>query len=299
MVSVIIPSYNSENTIGECLNSLTTQSYRGEYEIILADSSDDSTPRIVTRDFPQVQLIRFNQKTDPGTARNAGINIAKGELIAFIDSDCIAKNDWLERIVQAHQLTNYRVIGGAVCNGNSQHNIVAWAGYLAEFREFLPERQMQEVIHVPTCNISYKKDIFIEYGLFQGRYYPQEDLVYNYNLWKNGEKILMDPQIQVRHMHRTGLRNFLNHQKKIGIITARVLKIIQLEGSFLARHSFVAALFSPFLFLTKFFRTIFIFLKYQPDIIGRHILALVPLFLGLIYWASGFVVGASTKDRFK
>jgi len=296
MISIIIPSYNSENTIEECLNSLTTQSYRGKYEIILADSSNDSTPHIVANNYPQVQLVRFDQKTDPGTARNAGINIAKGELIAFIDSDCIAKNDWLERIAQAHQSNKYRVIGGAVCNGNSERNIVAWAGYLAEFREFLPERQAQEVMHIPTCNISYKRDVFLKHGLFQGIYYPQEDLVYNYNLWKKGEKILLDPQIQVRHVHRTRLSDFFNHQKKIGAITARVLKIIQLEGSFLAKHPFIAALFSPFLLLTKFFKTIFIFLKYRPDIIKRHMLVLVPLFLGLVYWAAGFIEGANTRD---
>lgn len=298
MISVIIPSYNSENTIEKCLDSLIAQSYRGKYEIILVDSSEDGTPGIMKNKYPQIQVIRFNNKTDPGTARNAGIGKAGGELVAFIDSDCIAANDWLEKIAKTHESKKYRVVGGAVCNGNSEHDMVAWAGYLAEFREFLPERKMQEVMHIPTCNISYEKDVFLEFGLFQGKYYPQEDLIYNYNLWKNGEKILMDPQIQVKHTHRTGLRDFLNHQKKIGITTARVLKIIQLEGSFFARRPLIAALFSPFLLMIKFLRTVFVFLKYRPDIIGKHALALLPLFLGLVYWASGFIAGANTKDQF-
>ena len=297
MISVIIPSYNSENTIERCLYSLTTQSYRGEYEIILADSSEDNTSYIVKTNYPQIQLIHFDQKTDPGTARNAGIDRAKGELIAFIDSDCIATSNWLERIAEAHA-SKYRVVGGVVSNGNPEHDLVAWAGYFAEFREFLPEKPRQEVMHIPTCNISYKKDVFLEFGLFQGKYYPQEDLVYNHNLRENGEKILLDPRIQVYHMHRSRLKDFLNHQNKIGIVTARVLTILQLEGSFLARHPFAATLFSPILVTIKFFRTVSVFLRYQPKVIRKHPFVLMPLLLGLLYWVIGFIKGAKMKDPF-
>ena len=222
---------------------------------------------------------------------------AKGELIAFIDSDCIAAKDWLEKIAEAHE-SSYRVVGGAVRNGNGQHDLVAWAGYLAEFREFLPEIPRREVMHIPTCNISYKKEVFLQFGLFQGKYYPQEDLVYNYNLWKAGEKILLDPRIQVYHMHRSRLKDFLNHQNKIGIVTARVLTILQLEGSFLARHPFAAALFSPILVTIKFFRTVSVFLRYQPKVIRKHPFVLMPLLLGLLYWVIGFIKGAKMKDPF-
>jgi len=52
MLSVIIPSYNSENTIEKCLNSLKSQSFSGEYEIIIVDSSADRTPHIVGNRYP-------------------------------------------------------------------------------------------------------------------------------------------------------------------------------------------------------------------------------------------------------
>jgi hypothetical protein len=108
----------------------------------------------------------------------------------------------------------------------------------------------------------------------------------------------MDPEIQVQHIHRTKLIDFLGHQKKIGIITARVLKILQLEGSFLAKRPLTATLFSPLLLTVKFVRTVSIFLKYQPDIIRKHPLALMVLLLGLVYWSLGFIRGAYTKDLF-
>ena len=57
MISVIIPSYNSENTIKLCLDSLLSQSTTEEFEIILVDSSVDSTPKIVKSNYGNVQFI--------------------------------------------------------------------------------------------------------------------------------------------------------------------------------------------------------------------------------------------------
>ena len=97
MISVIIPSYNSEITIIGCLNALQNQSYGGCYDITLIDSSDDGTPEIVSLEYPNVKLIHLNDRTDPGTARNIGIAEAKGDLIAFwILIVCPTTTGWRE-----------------------------------------------------------------------------------------------------------------------------------------------------------------------------------------------------------
>lgn len=259
--------------------------------MVLVDSSVDDTPQIITTDYPQIKLIHLKDKTDPGTARNIGIKASSGELIAFIDSDCIAANDWLERIAQAHG-AQYNIVGGVVINGNPKDDLIGWAGYLAEFREFLPELPKKEVNHIPTCNISYKRVLFERYGYFQGQYYPQEDLVFNHSLTMQGERILRDPSIVVAHRHRSGLKDFLHHQKKIGIMTACVLKMTGLEGSFLAIHSTLAILMMPILPAVKFVRTVNAFLKCQPKTIINRPLVLMPLALGLLYWSVGFTQGA-------
>jgi len=287
MISVVIPSYNSEQTIRKCLDSILNQSYSGPYEAILVDSSNDSTPVIVSSFYPNVKLIHLGQKTDPGTARNLGVREAKGELIAFIDSDCIAAQDWLENIHFAHE-SDYSIVGGVVNNGNEDDDLVAWAGYMAEFREFLPEQTRREVMHIPTCNISYKKEVFDEFGVFRGEYYPQEDLMYNYNLWTNGVRLLLNPAIRVWHHHRSELKDFLRHQRKIGAITSKVLKIIPLEGSFIARNPALAPLFIPLLPVVKFGRTVSTFLRLQPQSVVRRPLVLLILALGLVSWARGF-----------
>lgn len=298
MISVIIPSYNSQNTIEKCLDSLQNQSYRDDYEIILVDSSIDGTPLIVSSKYPNVKFIHLDEKTDPGTARNLGIGKAKGDLIAFVDSDCIVTRDWLEKIESA-QKSSYSIVGGVVHNGNDEDDLVAWAGYISEFREFLPMQTKHVVNHIPTCNISYKKKVFSAFGMFQGQYYPQEDLVYNYNLIQNGERILLDPSIQVYHHHRSSLKDFLNHQNKIGAITSKVLKVMRIEGAFIVRHKIVAAFVIPFLPIIKFIRTISAFLRYQPEAIIKRPMVLMMFALGLVYWAFGFTRGIYEKNYYK
>lgn len=287
MISVIIPSYNSEDTIANCLGSLRTQAFDGDHEVFLVDSSNDQTSSIARCLYPDVKVIHLSNKTDPGTARNIGLDVSQGEIIAFLDSDCTAAKDWLRRIATAHD-SIYSVVGGAILNANKENDLVGLAGYMAEFREFLPAGPKREVTHIPTCNISYKRRVFKEYGYFQGQYYPQEDLVFNFNLWKNGERILLDPAIQVSHLHRSSLNTFLAHQNRIGAMTAKVLTIIEMQGASLVRHPALAIPLIPCLPLIKFARTLCAFMKYEPQSLKRSPQVLGIFGLGLFYWLSGF-----------
>jgi len=294
MISVVIPSYNSEKTISSCLGSLQNQSYADNYEIILIDSSTDNTPWIVSKRHPDVKYTHLSRKTDPGTARNMGVGIAKGELIAFVDSDCTVAYDWLEKIALAHK-SFIGVVGGAVHNGNHEKDVIALAGYLSEFRDFLPGGFPREVFHIPTCNISYKRAIFDKHGVFNGRYYPQEDLVFNYHLQKNGERILLDPKICVYHQHRSRLIDFLKHQRRIGTITSTVLKKFDLEGAFIVRKPCLGIFLVPLLPVIKFVRTLNVFFRCRPELIIKRPAVLIYFGIGLLFWTWGFAKGAYGK----
>jgi glycosyltransferase involved in cell wall biosynthesis len=296
MISVVIPSYNSAHTIYRCIDALSAQTYTGEYEIILADSSQDETQSIVKFSFPKVIIIPFLQKTDPGTARNAGVQRSKGDIIAFIDSDCVADKRWLEYIDSGHR-AGIRILGGSVKNGNNPQNNVAWAGYIAEFREYLPFGKMREVSHIPTCNISYDRTIFEQYGYFDGRFYPQEDLVFNHVLTEMGEKIIFNPELAVYHTHRETMHEFISHQYKIGRITAIVLKMIPLEGSSLVKNKGVALLVLPFLPFVKFVRTLIIFMEKMPLLVLKRPIAFLVFAWGLISWTRGFGRGVTAKTE--
>lgn len=296
MVSIVIPSYNSERTIFDCLQSLKNQTYTGQYEIILVDSSIDRTPEIVRENFPDIQFVHFIQKTDPGTARNQGVRNASGDLILFIDSDCVAEKNWLEKLVILHE-TNPEVaaIGGAVLNANSSQNVVGWASYFSEFREFIPENPKSFVPHIPTLNISYKRWVFDKFGYFDARFYPQEDLVFNYQIHLNNYKILFDPDVKVFHTHRSNLKIFLEHQQKIGQITAQVLKILPLPGKQITRNKTLFLLVAPFLPFVKLIRTLVIFLRRNPALLLKNIRAVALMVVGLHGWIMGFTQGVFSQ----
>jgi glycosyltransferase involved in cell wall biosynthesis len=105
MVSIVIPSYNRRSFLSDCLESLRTQSY-SNYEVIVVDdgSTDDTIEflRAFTKTHPDFKIFWVVNENNLGAnvARNAGVREAKGEFVAFLDSDCITKNNWLTELMK-------------------------------------------------------------------------------------------------------------------------------------------------------------------------------------------------------
>ena len=96
VISVIVPVWNDEKRIAQCIDALQSQTLSSDlFEIIVVDNgSTDSTASVVAR-YPGLVLVHEAQ---PGSyaARNRGLACARGEYVAFTDSDCIPQRDWLE-----------------------------------------------------------------------------------------------------------------------------------------------------------------------------------------------------------
>jgi len=207
---------------------------------------------------------------------------AKGEIIAFIDSDCISNPGWLSGISSAHRSEN-AAVGGPVINGNP-HNIISWAGYLIEFNEWLPGNSRGFMQHIPTCNISYKKRVFEQSGGFS-TFYPLEDRHYNFKLVEAGEKILFEPNLGIRHSHRIRLRNFIAHQFRRGKAGYQIRKKIPIRGAYLVNYPYLAPLLLPKRIIAITAR----FLKSRPTNIIVFLSSLPFIVLGVACWIAGFL----------
>jgi glycosyltransferase involved in cell wall biosynthesis len=100
-VSIVIPAYNEEKFIGNCLQSIFDNAgdYKNQMEVIVVNNnSTDKTKEVASR-FEGVEVIDEPRK-GVAYARNAGYKKAKGELIANIDSDCLMPKGWLEEVVK-------------------------------------------------------------------------------------------------------------------------------------------------------------------------------------------------------
>lgn len=92
LVSIIVPTYNVERYVEECLDSLLEQTYQNTEIIVLDDASTDATVYLLKQYLSQITLIENETNKGQGTRRNEGLKIAQGEYIYFMDSD-----DWLEK----------------------------------------------------------------------------------------------------------------------------------------------------------------------------------------------------------
>ncbi|MET3633855.1 glycosyltransferase family 2 protein [Streptococcus sp. SGI.013] len=102
-VSIIIPVYNTEDYLADCVKSLQKQSLQDIEIILVNDASTDRSLEIMT-DFqkqdPRIKVISLNNNQGVGEARNQGLKIASGEFIAFVDSDDFVKVDMFEKLYQ-------------------------------------------------------------------------------------------------------------------------------------------------------------------------------------------------------
>ena len=99
-ISVIVPFYNSELNIKNCINSLLEQDFEKTFEVIMVDdaSTDNSKNIIKIQNSSLIKLISLSRNSGPAAARNAGLKIAKGEYIFFLDADDTILNNTLSTL---------------------------------------------------------------------------------------------------------------------------------------------------------------------------------------------------------
>ena len=199
ILSIIIPTHNSELTIEKCINSLTSQSYpREKFEIIVVDDGSLDKTTSLAKKAGADQII-ITESCFQGKARNIGVENANANLLGFIDSDCEAKEDWVETIIK--ELKTLQAITGPIENGNSQSK-VAWAEYFVEFCAFNEFRQRSVIRTMPGCNIACSKESFIKTGGFTEERLS-EDILFGECLRRQGVEQFFIPELKIKHLCRT------------------------------------------------------------------------------------------------
>ncbi len=287
-VSVIIPCYNSAKTIESCLHSLLQQKTNFEYEVIVVDSSTDETPVIINEKFPAVKLIHLEQQTYPGAGRNIGVKQAQGNIIAFIDSDCLAAEDWMEKAVGTIN-EEYCFAGGGVMNGNP-HSSISKVDFWLTFNEFTSSTPERKVIFMPTCNFVCTKKAFLDLGGFDPRLLAGEDTLFCLKASQQ-YPLLFNPKMIVSHINRTKFKPFLKHHYSFGQHSAYLRQNFELSGSRLSKYALLSFL-AP---AVKYIRITLRMMRWNHQDILSYFL-LTPLVLaGFSVWGIGFVKTSFTK----
>jgi len=289
-LSVIIASYNSKNTIEDCIRSLERQKTSKKIEVILVDSSTDNTVALVENNFPAVKIHHFSDRKYCGDARNFGISVAGADIIAFMDSDCTVEKNWADEVLAAHE-ADYLIIGGIIENRDSK-SMLGWAYYFCEFNLWLPTRKKREVSEIAGCVLSMKRRAFDMYGPFlEGTYCSDTALCWKLSGGKH--KALFTPSIKVYHSADYNLRSFLSHVYYHRRDFARVmLKENKISGLQRIALAFFSPLLPPAMFFAIFFRVL-----RSGYFIIEFIRSSPLVFVGLIARALGELKGLLEKRQ--
>ncbi|HET9531953.1 MAG TPA: glycosyltransferase [Blastocatellia bacterium] len=287
---MIVPCYNSERTIRECLGGVVGQKTSVDFEVLVVDSSTDRTPSIVEKEFSSVRLIHLDRRAFAAEARNIGIRESAGDYCLMIDSDCVAREDLIERVVARHGEAEYAAVGGSLRNG-TPGSISGLIGYLIEFKEFMPCTPMRVEKSVPTANLAYRREALDRLGCFDEEMRLGEDILLNWKITSSGGQILFDPAIEVTHLNRTGWKEVLNYQIELGLYSARARRRGGLPGTFLLRFPGLTLLL-PF---ARTYRAALWLARYDRGLFRTFLLIWPLYFLAASFWAYGFFTEAASE----
>ncbi|MFW6161029.1 MAG: glycosyltransferase [Acidobacteriota bacterium] len=280
LISIIIPAYNAESSLPQTLAFLHEQHYDGEFEIIVVNSSQDNTKKIVNEKFPEVKVIQLEKRAYTGEAKNIGLKEAQGDIIAFIDSDCVPEKNWLSTIRRLYA-EGHKIAGGAVGSLNPG-NIVSKAEYLLELVQLSPGSRRRYVSLISTANCFFAKEIFKKHGPFP-TIRKGVDMLFSYILMKKGEKILFSPEMRIYHACSTNFFRYLKKQVLHGEYSIMARKEAGMPGSFLSR----SAVFISVLPLVRVFFVLRHILSLDRKL-AKDLVQSYPIFAaGVLAWSLG------------
>ena len=245
-ISVVIPAYNAVNYIGEAMESVILQGAKDLEIIVVDDGSTDGTGKFVQENYPQVRYLFQNNK-GPSSARNLGIKEAKGEYIAFLDSD----DCWISGKIklQSEVLDKYPKVGIVACNFfniDREGNILTEVkgGHYLDKHQLLNDLFVKNVITGSCSGVLIRKECFDKLGMFDEELTGAEDrdmffrILHCYDI-----QFIKMPLVKIRRhennahknveMMRANQRNFIkkNIKESSWILRRKAASCIELDAA--------------------------------------------------------------------
>ncbi len=203
-VSVIIPVYNDSERLKLCLEALENQTYSKDlYEVIVIDNASQDDIKNLVSNFSQA---KYTYESQPGSyvARNHGISIAKGEILAFTDSDCIPALDWIENGVASLLSTpNCGLVAGRIDlffqNPDQPTGVEL---YEKIELNFFQDEKLQKHQYGMTANIFTFKDVINNIGNFDSTLKSGGDRQWGQRVFAAGYKQVYASDACVAHPAR-------------------------------------------------------------------------------------------------
>ncbi len=186
LISIIVPVYNVEAFIEKCMNSVFEQKYKDLDIIIVDDGSTDNSGKICDSFAKKDKRVRTFHKKNGGlsSARNLGIKEARGDLIAFVDSDDYLERDYIEKMYKKIIQTKSDIV---VCGYNG---ISFEDGILSGYEATIKLLTKQDNIDVVAWNKLYKRKLFVDNDIYFPEGENHEDALTTYKIMSKAKKVV-------------------------------------------------------------------------------------------------------------
>ncbi|MHB0776589.1 glycosyltransferase family 2 protein [Halomonas sp. WWR20] len=209
-VSVVIPTYHDWDRLKLCLNALARQTYpENKFEIIVVNNDpEDAPPELLEK-----CLLINEHKPGSYAARNTGIGLAKGDVIAFTDSDCIPDKDWLARAIAQLKESNVERVAGHVeiFFSNEKANATELYEKVVAFDQ---KNNVRNGVSVTANLIVYRREFF-NIGFFNENLMSGGDFEWNHKATQAGLSIAYGEKCIVLHPARSSLRELKRKIKRV------------------------------------------------------------------------------------
>jgi len=196
LISVVIPNFNGEATIGKCLQSVYASSYRDFEVIVVDDCSEDRSAEVIEK-FP-CKLVRLPSRSGASRARNTGAAMSRGDAVFFTDSDCVLRPDTLAVAARAFERNPDLLIGGTYAPLSHDRR------FLSDFQSVFvnySETKNPNPDYIATHAMLISRRAFAESGGFAEDFLPiLEDVEFSHRLRKRKVGLAMEPGLVVEHV---------------------------------------------------------------------------------------------------
>ncbi|MGB3493028.1 MAG: glycosyltransferase [Elainellaceae cyanobacterium] len=217
-VSVIVPVFNDADGLKLCLAALSEQSYaQSRFEVIIVDNGSDDPEQIKTI-AAAYDWVTVATETSPGSyaARNRGLDLARGDVMAFTDADCIPAPDWLENGVYILKETpNCGLVAGQIrlfFRNPSCPTMVE----LYESVRALPQQEFVEDHHYgATANVFTTRHVIDTVGKFDARLKSSGDAEWGKRVHAQGFRQVYAEKVIVQHPTRSSFRELYVRTRRL------------------------------------------------------------------------------------
>jgi peptidoglycan/xylan/chitin deacetylase (PgdA/CDA1 family) len=229
-LSVIVSGCSDEDTIMRSVASLLEQDCDDSFEVIVATSGGDPAAGVVRRNHPRVRVVESTLRLMPGGVRNMGVEASRGDIVAFLEGDCVARPGFIKNRVVAHR-AGHEAVATTVAVANSESTAARANAYLCH-ADRLAGGFRGRAAPPRSFGLSFTRELLNRVGPFDEALWTTEDTLVARRLAAMGVDAWVEPSVSVELAGPRRLRDLVHQQAASGRRQARNELVSTAPGSF-------------------------------------------------------------------